>query len=85
NFTGASKFIAIYSVLRTWLGARNYCRQYHTDLASSLNSTDDGYLQLLSALHGTFWIGLYRDTWKWANGMNASNLPWAPGKPDNSV
>ncbi|KAF5904653.1 macrophage mannose receptor 1-like, partial [Clarias magur] len=51
NFTGASKFIGISNVLRTWLGARNYCRQYHTDLAIALNSTDDNYLKLLSASH----------------------------------
>ncbi|KAF5904651.1 macrophage mannose receptor 1-like isoform X6, partial [Clarias magur] len=85
NFTGPSKFIAGTDFLRTWFGARKYCRQYHTDLASSLNSTDDNYLQLLSASHGDSWIGLYRDTWKWADGSNATNVPWAPGKPNNAV
>ncbi|XP_053335755.1 C-type lectin domain family 10 member A-like [Clarias gariepinus] len=29
------------------------------------------------------WIGLYRDTWKWTNSTNATNLSWAPGQPDN--
>ncbi|KAF5904647.1 macrophage mannose receptor 1-like isoform X6, partial [Clarias magur] len=47
NFTGSSKFIGISNVLGTWLGARNYCRQHHTDLAISFNSTDSSYLRQL--------------------------------------
>ncbi|KAF5899436.1 macrophage mannose receptor 1-like isoform X6, partial [Clarias magur] len=32
----------------------------------------------------TAWIGLYRDTWKWSDGTNATDLMWASGKPDNA-
>ncbi|KAF5904655.1 macrophage mannose receptor 1-like isoform X6, partial [Clarias magur] len=83
NFIGASKFIGSSNVLMTWLGAREYCRQHHTDLASALNSTDNDYLWRVRDAQSDSWIGLYRDTWKWADGMNASNLPWAPNQPDN--
>ncbi|XP_027004146.2 aggrecan core protein-like [Tachysurus fulvidraco] len=34
-------------------------------------------------IQGDSWIGLYRDTWKWSDGTIASNLPWAPGYPNN--
>lgn len=67
----------------TWLGAQEYCRRYHTDLASALNSTDSNYLWNLRDIQGDSWIGLYRDTWKWSDGTNASNLQWASGQPDN--
>ncbi|XP_047671853.1 macrophage mannose receptor 1-like [Tachysurus fulvidraco] len=84
NFSGASKFIAISSPYLTWLDAQAYCRTHHTDLASSLNSSDNNYLLQLRDIQGDSWFGLYRDTWNWSDGTIASNLPWGPGEPYNS-
>ncbi|XP_053335764.1 macrophage mannose receptor 1-like [Clarias gariepinus] len=83
NFTNSDKFIIIISPTLPWLEARAYCRQYHTDLASSLNSSDQNIL--VHVLSGYYpWIGLYRDTWKWSDGTNATDLKWVSGKPDNA-
>ncbi|XP_053475465.1 C-type mannose receptor 2-like isoform X2 [Ictalurus furcatus] len=83
SFSGAARFIGITSPLLTWPQAQTYCRTHHTDLASSLNSSDNYMLRQVRDKQGNSWIGLYRDTWKWSDGTNASNIPWAPGQPDN--
>ncbi|XP_034157186.2 C-type mannose receptor 2-like [Pangasianodon hypophthalmus] len=84
NFSGAARFIPVSSPLLTWSEARDYCRTHHTDLASSLNSSDNNMIAQLVTFSIYPWIGLYRDTWKWSDGANASGLPWAPGQPDNN-
>ncbi|XP_053335901.1 putative C-type lectin domain family 20 member A [Clarias gariepinus] len=83
NFTGSDKFIIITKAALPWLEARAYCRQYHTDLASALNSSDQTILTQMSSIFNP-WVGLYRDTWKWSDGTNATDLQWAPGKPNNA-
>ncbi|KAF4071303.1 hypothetical protein AMELA_G00271870, partial [Ameiurus melas] len=83
SFSGAAKFIGISSPLLTWSQAQTYCRTHHTDLASSLNSSDNNMLLQVRNIQGDSWIGLYRDTWKWSDGTSASNIPWYPGQPDN--
>ncbi|KAF4071321.1 hypothetical protein AMELA_G00271880 [Ameiurus melas] len=44
GFSGAAKFIGINSPYLTWPQAQTYCRTHHTDLASSLNSSDNDML-----------------------------------------
>ncbi|XP_060771670.1 C-type lectin lectoxin-Lio2-like [Neoarius graeffei] len=63
KFSGADKFIAINSLV-TWPEAQAYCRTHHTDLASSLNSSDNNILRQLRDSQSDSWIGLYRHTWK---------------------
>ncbi|XP_027004171.1 C-type mannose receptor 2-like [Tachysurus fulvidraco] len=84
NFSGADRFIGVASPLMTWNGARDHCRKYHTDLASSLNSSDQTMLAQVSSIQGDSWFGLYRDSWKWLDGTNSSNLQWYPGQPSNN-
>ncbi|XP_058240226.1 macrophage mannose receptor 1-like [Hemibagrus wyckioides] len=83
NFSGASRFIGISSPYLTWTDALAYCRTHHTDLASSLNSSDNSLLLKVRDIQGDSWLGLYRDTWKWSDGTIASNLPWGSGAPNN--
>lgn len=83
NFNGADRFIGVTSPLLTWLGAQAYCRKYHTDLASSLNSSDNDFITHVMNIQGDSWFGLYRDTWKWLDRTNASDLRWYPGQPSN--
>ncbi|XP_053336305.1 putative C-type lectin domain family 20 member A isoform X2 [Clarias gariepinus] len=83
KFSGASRFISITNPVLTWIDARAYCRQHHTDLAISFSSSDNSIIGQVSGIYDP-WIGLYRDTWKWSDGTNATNLPWIPGQPDNS-
>ncbi|XP_027004145.2 macrophage mannose receptor 1-like [Tachysurus fulvidraco] len=82
NFSVAEQFIGITTPLN-WSQAQAYCREHHTDLASSLNISDQNMLVRVKYPQGDSWIGLYRDTWKWSDGTIASNLPWASGQPDN--
>ncbi|XP_047671862.1 macrophage mannose receptor 1-like [Tachysurus fulvidraco] len=82
NFSGAARFIGITTPL-SWPQAQAYCREHHTDLASALNSSDQNMLWQVWNIQGVSWFGLYRDTWKWSDGTIASNLPWAPGYPNN--
>ncbi|KAF4071322.1 hypothetical protein AMELA_G00271890 [Ameiurus melas] len=44
SFSGSAKFIGISTPRLTWSQAQNYCRTRHTDLASSLNSSDNDML-----------------------------------------
>ncbi|KAF4071306.1 hypothetical protein AMELA_G00271710 [Ameiurus melas] len=83
SFSGAAKFISINNPHLTWPQAQNYCRTHHTDLASSLNSSDNDILKQVLKTQINSWIGLYTGTWKWSDGTSASNIPWAPGQPDN--
>ncbi|XP_053087075.1 putative C-type lectin domain family 20 member A [Pangasianodon hypophthalmus] len=83
SFSGSDKFIGITNPRLTWPEAQAYCRTHHTDLASSLNSSDQNMLAQVRNRQGDSWIGLYRDLWKWSDGTKASGLPWAPGQPDN--
>ncbi|KAI5087810.1 L-selectin-like isoform X2 [Silurus meridionalis] len=82
QFSGAARFIGISSKV-TWPAAQAYCRTYHTDLASSLNNIDNNMIWQVRDIQGDSWFGLYRDTWKWSDGTNALNTPWASGQPDN--
>lgn len=50
----------------TWVVAREYCRAYHTDLASVRNEVEDQIL-LEVAIDKRVWIGLYRDPWEWSD------------------
>ncbi|XP_053475463.1 macrophage mannose receptor 1-like [Ictalurus furcatus] len=84
NFSGAARFIGISNPLLTWPEAQTYCRTHHTDLASSLNSSDNNIFVQVKNIQGDSWIGLYRNSWKWSDGTIASNIPWAPGQPDNA-
>ncbi|XP_058240554.1 C-type lection lectoxin-Enh3-like [Hemibagrus wyckioides] len=83
NFSGASRFMGITTPM-TWFQAQAYCRTHHTDLASSLNSSDQNMLVQIKNIQGDSWFGLYRDTWKWSDGTIATYLPWYPGQPDNA-
>ncbi|XP_053367575.1 C-type lectin BfL-1-like [Clarias gariepinus] len=85
RYTGNSRYIVINSKV-SWYDARSYCRQYHTDLASARNSTENSIiLQLIKGPIGLCWIGLHREPWKWSDKTNISAMPWIPKKPDNAL
>ncbi|KAG5261240.1 hypothetical protein AALO_G00301610 [Alosa alosa] len=61
----AAKYILI-SEPKSWNDAQEYCREHHTDLASSRNQEENRWLAS-SSDNRTVWIGLFRDTWKWSD------------------
>ncbi|XP_039475833.1 macrophage mannose receptor 1-like [Oreochromis aureus] len=72
-------------ILMTWSDAQSYCRQTYTDLSTITDSQDNSQVANTMQYFSMSWIGLYRSGWTWSNSSTASNLPWGPGQPDNSV
>ncbi|XP_049326012.1 C-type mannose receptor 2-like [Astyanax mexicanus] len=55
--------------------AHSYCREHHTDLASVRNENERQ--QINAAGNGVnFWIGLYKDSWKWSDQSSSSFRYW---------
>ncbi|KAI5620125.1 C-type mannose receptor 2-like, partial [Silurus asotus] len=83
--SGADRFVAVTSPMLTWSDAQTYCRTFYTDLATVTNSTDNDLLAQLASVMSSisYWIGLYRDTWKWSDGTTVSNLQWSNRQPNN--
>lgn len=80
--SGVESYINISNKV-AWLDAQSYCRQYHTDLASTANENE------FSAVKAFFpfetWIGLFRDSWKWIDKTKFSTISWMSTKPDNKL
>ncbi|XP_033981449.1 macrophage mannose receptor 1-like [Trematomus bernacchii] len=67
-----------------WTEAQSYCREHHTDLASVRNKTENQQIvELVSGGYYYYWIGLYRDSWKWSDGSFSPFRYWAGGEPNN--
>ncbi|XP_027004180.2 putative C-type lectin domain family 20 member A isoform X1 [Tachysurus fulvidraco] len=80
--TGNQRYIYISNSM-TWLEAQTYCRQHHTDLASSRDATEDSVIKALTS--DWTWFGLFRDSWKWTDQTKFSTISWMTGKPDNTL
>ncbi|XP_034740892.1 uncharacterized protein LOC117952597 [Etheostoma cragini] len=66
---------------KTWKEAQEYCRTYHTDLATVSNQGDLKRLQQLN--QSGAWIGLQRD-WHWSQSrVEFRDSNWYPGQPNN--
>ncbi|KAJ8378860.1 hypothetical protein AAFF_G00233620 [Aldrovandia affinis] len=78
----------------TWTAAGRHCKQYYTDLSSTLTEDDlDRVFDAGDKLNTTKgWIGLDRNsrdypdnsTWRWSTGDTLDFQRWAIGKPDNN-
>ncbi|XP_034721814.1 L-selectin-like, partial [Etheostoma cragini] len=67
--------------MKTWKEAQEYCRTYHTDLATVSNQGDMKRLQQLN--QSGAWIGLQRD-WHWSqSGVEFRDSNWSSGEPNN--
>uniref|UniRef100_A0A3Q2E4A0 C-type lectin domain-containing protein n=1 Tax=Cyprinodon variegatus TaxID=28743 RepID=A0A3Q2E4A0_CYPVA len=71
NSTLPTRQYIIVDELKNWAGARSYCRDHHTDLATLENMEDVRMLADLGASlanSSAVWIGLYADvnSWKWS-------------------
>lgn len=79
---GAGDQYVLVSEERTWLEAQSYCRQHYTDLVSVRSQAENE--EVRGRLQGSpAWIGLHRDSWRWADGSDSSFSRWAESQPDN--
>ncbi|KAA0719906.1 C-type mannose receptor 2 [Triplophysa tibetana] len=72
---------------KNWTEAQRYCREYHTDLYSVRNETENQKIQLLfqtdNISNYDVWIGLYR-TRSWSDQSNSTFSNWRTGEPNNA-
>uniref|UniRef100_A0A667ZAV1 C-type lectin domain-containing protein n=1 Tax=Myripristis murdjan TaxID=586833 RepID=A0A667ZAV1_9TELE len=82
---GFSRQFHFVSLKKNW--TESFCRKSYTDLASIrsqkeleeiLRTVDPGSSKL-------WWIGLFRDSWKWSDQSDLSFTMWENGEPDNNL
>ncbi|XP_069015002.1 C-type mannose receptor 2-like isoform X1 [Embiotoca jacksoni] len=77
NGKNASKEFFPINEEKTWLEAQRYCRKNHTDLISGVWQTAKLFRnETVPADWERFWIGLFRDTWRWSNGLGSYFRHW---------
>uniref|UniRef100_A0A8C9Y614 C-type lectin domain-containing protein n=1 Tax=Sander lucioperca TaxID=283035 RepID=A0A8C9Y614_SANLU len=67
-FPGPNVTFILNNITMKWTQAQSYCREHHTDLASIRNITENQKVRDVAAGHSV-WIGLFRECWKWSDGM----------------
>ena len=82
-FSGPNATFTLFQNTMTWTEAQSACRKDDTDLASVRNLVENQRLEN-SAGRG-YWIGLYRDSWKWSDGSFSSFRYWAENEPNHRV
>ncbi|KTF78365.1 hypothetical protein cypCar_00048617 [Cyprinus carpio] len=70
---------------KNWSDALNYCRLYHTDLATIENQDENAKLKQLLIINNVVkaYMGLYRDTWKWSDQSSSEFRAWMFSEPNN--
>ncbi|XP_014906269.1 C-type mannose receptor 2-like [Poecilia latipinna] len=77
----SASFFAVNSLM-TWSQAQSHCRTNYMDLASVRTSAENSKLLAVKPSGESYWLGLYRDTWKWSNGDGSH---WTSGQPAGST
>ncbi|XP_033981489.1 macrophage mannose receptor 1-like isoform X1 [Trematomus bernacchii] len=85
DVTGQDATFVLIESQKTWTEAQSYCREHHTDLASVRNETENQQIVELLPAGYYYWMGLYRDSWKWSDGSNSSFKYWADNEPKLSA
>uniref|UniRef100_A0A4W3IDK8 C-type lectin domain-containing protein n=1 Tax=Callorhinchus milii TaxID=7868 RepID=A0A4W3IDK8_CALMI len=75
---------------KSWTEARDYCRNFYTDLISIRSPQEQKRTAKLFTGDTPLWIGLYNNNkrptagWKWINGDKFNNDQWRHAELDNS-
>ncbi|XP_072525577.1 lymphocyte antigen 75-like [Salminus brasiliensis] len=66
----------------TWYEAQTYCRKNYTDLVSIRDQGQNEAVKIKGMTSSmSFWIGLLRDDWEWADGGRSAYRNWGAGQP----
>ncbi|XP_038154312.1 collectin-12-like isoform X1 [Cyprinodon tularosa] len=69
----------------TWMDARSYCRERHTELAIPRTLAENEEIRAVIPAGLFSWMGLYRENYKWSDGTMYVFESWAPGDPHGGV
>uniref|UniRef100_A0A8B9JJ97 C-type lectin domain-containing protein n=1 Tax=Astyanax mexicanus TaxID=7994 RepID=A0A8B9JJ97_ASTMX len=70
---------------KTWYEAQSYCRKNYTDLVSIRDQEQNEAVKIAGMNSSdSFWIGLLRDDWEWADGGRSAYRNWDTGSPRKS-
>lgn len=68
----------------TWRKAQSYCRQNGKDLARVRSQTENKAVQeVLNGNSSSFWMGLFRDAYKWSDQSDSPFRSWQSTQPNN--
>ncbi|XP_056604854.1 lymphocyte antigen 75-like [Triplophysa dalaica] len=82
-YNESNKSHIIYTSTKTWREAQSFCRQYHTDLISVRNQTDNQLIHnIINNPDTSVWIGLFRDSWEWSDNTDSAFRYWRSGEPN---
>ncbi|KAL7853031.1 hypothetical protein SRHO_G00188160 [Serrasalmus rhombeus] len=70
---------------KSWYDAQSYCRERYTDLVSVRSQTENQQIldSAKTSVSNSLWIGLFYNSWKWADQSASSFRYWASTQPDN--
>ncbi|KAA0721442.1 hypothetical protein E1301_Tti022558 [Triplophysa tibetana] len=83
--TDSSRSYIIDNSTTTWREAQSFCRQYHTDLISVRNQTDNQLIHnIINDTEASVWIGLFSDEWEWewSDNNDSAFRNWRSGQPN---
>uniref|UniRef100_A0A3B1IKI0 C-type lectin domain-containing protein n=1 Tax=Astyanax mexicanus TaxID=7994 RepID=A0A3B1IKI0_ASTMX len=67
---------------KTWYEAQSYCRKIYTDLVSIRDQEQNEAVKIAGMNSSdSFWIGLLRDDWEWADGGRSAYRNWDADYP----
>ncbi|XP_077081248.1 C-type mannose receptor 2-like [Siphateles boraxobius] len=94
-YNASSKTFVSVNVTKTWTEAQSYCRQYHTDLASVRNQSENDKMKNFIEHNVTSadgaWIGLRRlnsptnRLWVWSDNSTSTFTHWHTGEPNSQI
>ncbi|KAG9278354.1 macrophage mannose receptor 1-like [Astyanax mexicanus] len=71
---------------KTWYEAQSYCRKIYTDLVSIRDQEQNEAVKIAGMKSSdSFWIGLLRDDWEWADGGRSAYRNWGDSQPRSST
>lgn len=71
------------NAISDWANAQSHCRNHYRDLAVLKTPVEIMDAQMMMSSQ-TFWIGLFRDSWIWADGSPLTFENWASNYPTGS-